>query len=63
MANITVTKKFNLNRDGKLESFDIGVHEVSDEDAAHWYVQAHCASADEVESAEVEQPKSRKKAD
>ena len=42
MATIHVEKPFTLTRDtGERVSFPVGIHEVPDHVADHWYVRAH----------------------
>jgi hypothetical protein len=58
MATIQVLKPFVFNDGGVLKPFAAGMHEVDDEVAGHWYVQAHSqdtatalVEAEEVEAA------------
>ena len=46
MATIKVAKAFSLNFKGARHQFDVGVHEVEDEIAAHWYTKAHADVTD-----------------
>lgn len=45
MTTIQVLKSFVLNLGGVLKKFEAGMHEVEDEVAGHWYVQAHSQDA------------------
>ena len=45
MATINVLKSFILNIEGELKQFAAGIHDVADEIAGHWYVQAHSEDA------------------
>ena len=39
---ITAHSPFSIyNADGSMRTFGVGVHEVSADEAAHWYVQAN----------------------
>jgi hypothetical protein len=46
MAKINVKKPFVLNLDGLHRSFGVGLQEVEDEVAEHWYVQSHSEPVD-----------------
>lgn len=42
MKFINVLKSFKLNQsEGVLREFEVGLHEVEDDIAAHWYVAAN----------------------
>jgi hypothetical protein len=54
---IHVTKPFYLNMGGSLKPFRYGVHEVTEEEANHWYTKLHA----EVVKEEVREPEKKKK--
>ena len=51
MAKINVKKPFVLNLPAGHVAFSVGVIEVEDDVAAHWYVQAHAEPVVEQEPA------------
>ena len=51
MAKISVKKPFVLNLPTGHVAFSVGVVEVEDDVAAHWYVQAHAEPVVEQEPA------------
>lgn len=52
MKTINVIAPFGITKaDASIEYFTVGVQEVSDETAAHWYVQAHSEPVEAIESA------------
>lgn len=53
MRRIVVTTPFVLNLAEKQHTFNVGVHEVSDEVAEHWYTKNH-STEEEVEAPQPE---------
>lgn len=55
MARIVVVKAFVLNTvDAVKHEFAVGVHEVEQWIADHWYTQAHLATVDDVAKLKAE---------
>ena len=51
MAELLVTRRFTFNRDdGTSATFEPGLRPFSEEDAAHWYVQAHTQTPEELQA-------------
>lgn len=47
MKKIYVMKPFNFNDGSAQTHFSVGFHDVADDVAAHWFVQAHCSPDNE----------------
>lgn len=58
MKRIHVKTRFHLtDAKGERRTFDPGVHPVADDVAAHWFVQAHCLTAEELSAKAEEEAK------
>lgn len=53
MKTIKVNSKFGLNHNNKVTTYDIGLHEVEDDIADHFYVKLNSTVLEDIKEEEI----------